>query len=102
MKCAQQVCLAPVRFDGAFLVSTDSLRLYTTGQDFFKDLCVDLENAKHTIYMEYFIFKSDKIGKQIMEILCRKAKEGVVVKLLYDDLGSLFTRTRLLNSTYTL
>lgn len=78
----------------SLLVSTDSIRLYTTGQDFFKDLCVDLENAKHTIYMEYFIFKSDKIGKQIMEILCRKAKEGVVVKLLYDDLGSLFTRTR--------
>lgn len=67
--------------------------IYTDGKDFFEDLCAALESAEKTINMEYFIFHSDSIGKRIMDILCKKASQGVDVKLLYDDLGSLFTRT---------
>jgi cardiolipin synthase len=50
-----------------------------------------MEAAKISIQLEYFIFHKDKLGKQIMEILCRKAREGVEVKLIYDDLGSIAT-----------
>ena len=78
----------------SLLVSTESVRIYTQGADFFDDLCIDLEKAKYSIYMEYFIFKDDKIGRRVMDILCKKAREGVEVKLLYDDLGSLLTPTR--------
>jgi cardiolipin synthase len=78
----------------SLLVSTDTVRLYTSGRDFFDDLCNDIQNAKHSIYMEYFIFKSDKIGNKVMDLLCQKSREGVEIKLLYDDLGSLFTRTK--------
>lgn len=78
----------------SILVSTRTVRLYTSGHDFFEDLCSDIKNAKHTVYMEYFIFKSDAIGSKVMSLLCQKAREGVEVKLLYDDLGSLFTRTK--------
>ena len=77
----------------SMLVSTSTVRLYTRGHDFFEDLCHDIEHAQHSIYMEYFIFKSDKVGNRVMDLLCQKAREGVEVKLLYDDLGSLFTRT---------
>lgn len=76
----------------SLLLSTDSVQFFTNGKDFFDSLCSELENAQKSIYMEYFIFKEDKIGKRISEILCRKAQEGVEVKILYDDLGSLFTR----------
>jgi len=78
----------------SLLVSTDTAILYTRGEDFFKDLCQELESAKVSIFMEYFIFHKDNIGKRIMEILCRKAREGVDVKLIYDDLGSIATPTR--------
>lgn len=78
----------------SLLVSTDSVLLYTKGRDFYEDLCADLEKAEHSIYMEYFIFKEDSIGQRVMNILCKKARAGVEVRLLYDDLGSLFTRTR--------
>ena len=78
----------------SLLVSTNSVNIYTRGYDFFEDLCADLEKAKYSIYMEYFIFKEDKIGHRVMDILCKKARQGVEVKLLYDDLGSLFTHTR--------
>ncbi|MBQ1869625.1 MAG: PLDc N-terminal domain-containing protein, partial [Treponema sp.] len=78
----------------SLLVSTDTAILYTRGEDFFNDLCQELESAKVSIFMEYFIFHKDNIGKRIMEILCRKAREGVDVKLIYDDLGSIATPTR--------
>jgi len=78
----------------SLLVSTDTAILYTRGEDFFEDLCKELESAKVSIFMEYFIFHKDNIGKRIMEILCRKAREGVDVKLIYDDLGSITTPTR--------
>lgn len=76
------------------LTTTQSARIFTSGKDFFDNLCDELENAEKSIYMEYFIFHEDKIGKRIMDILCRKAREGVEVKLIYDDLGSIMTRTR--------
>lgn len=78
----------------SLLLPTESLCLYTNGEDYFNALCHELENAKSTIYMQYFVYHNDKIGKRIMNILCKKAKEGLEVKLLYDDLGSLFTPTR--------
>ena len=76
------------------IAATETAEIYTDGKDFFEELCVSLQNAKKSIYMEYFIFHEDTIGKRIMDILCQKAKEGLDVKLIYDDLGSIRTRTR--------
>ncbi|MBQ5490780.1 MAG: cardiolipin synthase [Treponema sp.] len=76
------------------LIATDKPELFASGEDFFEDLCTNLEQAKTSICMEYFIFHKDKIGKRIMDILCRKAKEGIDVKLIYDDFGSILTPTR--------
>jgi len=71
---------------------TTTIDEYTCGEDMFRALVGDLEAAKKSIFMEFFTFREDEIGKRIMEILCRKAKAGVEVKLLYDDFGSLLTR----------
>ena len=68
--------------------------IYCYGKEFFDDLCTELKKARHSINMEYFIFHSDKIGNRIMDILCQKAREGVEVKLIYDDFGSIRTSTR--------
>jgi len=79
--------------EGNSLLSyTDSTKIYCYGKEFFDDLLQELEKAQHTICMEYFIFHQDTIGRRIMEVLCRKAQEGVDVKLIYDDFGSLRTR----------
>ncbi len=76
------------------LLTANEPHLFLGGDTFFEDLCTQLESASESIHMEYFIFHKDAIGKRIMEILCRKAKEGVSVKLIYDDLGSILTPTR--------
>ncbi len=49
----------------------------------------DLEQAQDFIFMEYFIIEDGKGFNQLLDILERKAREGVDVRLMYDDIGSL-------------
>ncbi len=68
--------------------NTDT-RYYSFGQDMFKDMLIDLEQAKEYIFLEYFIIKENSsMWQQIVTILKRKASEGVDVRLIYDDIGS--------------
>jgi len=60
----------------------------TNGDKLFPKLIEKLENAKEFIFMEYYIIRTDNIGKQVLLILEEKAKSGVEVKLLYDAVGS--------------
>ena len=59
----------------------------TNGENLFPKLIEKLNAANKYIFMEYYIIRTDKIGKQILKILEQKAKEGVEVKLLYDAIG---------------
>ena len=59
------------------------------GEDKFAKMKEELEKAEHFIFMEYFIIRSGKMWDEIHEILVRKVKEGVTVKMLYDDIGCL-------------
>ena len=56
--------------------------------DAFSAMKEDLENAESFIFMEYFIVSPDKSFGELCEILIRKAKQGVDVRLMYDDMGS--------------
>lgn len=78
----------------SLLTYAENTTVFTYGASFFDDLCKELESAKHSINMEFFIYRKDRIGTKVMEILCRKAREGVDVRLLYDDLGCFMTRVR--------
>ena len=69
----------------------NSVEIITDGEEKFKELLHDIENAKETINMLYFIIHNDKIGKKILSALTQKAREGVEVRLLYDGFGSLLT-----------
>lgn len=54
----------------------------------FERLFEDLKEAEHYIHVEYYVINDDKIGTKLLNILCEKAKEGLEVKLTYDDVGS--------------
>ncbi len=62
--------------------------VYTNGEDKFNALLDDLKNARHHIHLQYYIFEDDKIGNKIKETLITKAREGVEIRILYDDVGS--------------
>ncbi len=55
----------------------------------FEQLKQDLERAQRFIFMEYFIVEDDRAFREILEILVRKAAQGVEVRLMYDDVGSI-------------
>ena len=70
------------------LTIDNSVRTYFSGEDHFRDLLIDLESAKESIHMEYFIWRSDTLGEKIKGILKQKVKQGVDVRLIFDGLGS--------------
>lgn len=60
------------------------------GEDLFTSLKEELLKAERYIFMEYFIIEEGKMWREILEILEKKAAEGVEVRLMYDDFGCLF------------
>ena len=71
---------------------TDTRQTYfRLGEDMLDALIGDLENAEKFIFMEYFIIEEGKFWGTILEVLRRKAASGVVVRVLYDDIGCMGT-----------
>ncbi|EQB89642.1 cardiolipin synthase [Clostridium punense] len=69
----------------------NTVDIFTNGVDKFHSLLNDIENAKETIHMLYYIVNNDDIGCKVVSALTKKAKEGVEVRLLYDHVGSILT-----------
>lgn len=57
---------------------------FPLGQDKFRQLLVELEQAEKYIYLEYFIVDEGLMWGKVLEILARKAAQGVDVRLMYD------------------
>lgn len=70
------------------LTRKNSIKLLINGEEKFPELLNALENARHHIHMEYYIFEFGEIGNAILELLIKKAKEGIEVRFIYDDFGS--------------
>ena len=62
---------------------------YAEAVEAFENLKMELEKAEHFIFMEYFIVQNGSSFRELEEILIRKAKAGVEIRLLYDDFGSI-------------
>lgn len=76
---------------GAALCPNLGAEFYPLGDDLFPDLLTALEKAERFIFMEYFIIERGVFWDSVSEILCRKAAQGVDVRVMYDDLGSINT-----------
>lgn len=70
------------------LTGNNNVKLLINGDDKFPTLLKELENAKSHIHIEYYIYENDITGNQVADILIKKAREGIVVRFLYDDFGS--------------
>lgn len=73
---------------GHFPYTTNNdVEVYKDGIEKFDRLLEDIENARDHIHLEYFIIKDGEIAQRIKEALIRKSKEGVEIRILYDDLA---------------
>ena len=67
--------------------SHSSTKFYSPGETIMEDLLLELQKAKHYIFLEFFIVEEGLMWDSILEILKEKAAQGVKVRLIYDDIG---------------
>ena len=83
-------------FAGYPVTKNNDVSYYPLGDVAFKVMLDDLEKADNFIFFEYFIVKPGFMWNKILEILERKAKLGLDVRVMYDDFGCIST----LNDSY--
>lgn len=74
---------------GKFSVYDNSdLEYFPSGELLFADVVEQIKKAKSFVFIEFFIVQDGVLFDRIFDILCEKARNGVEVRLIYDDLGS--------------
>lgn len=69
------------------LFKNESTKYFACGEKFYQEYINDLLNAQKFIFMEYFIFEEGQMLDSILKILKDKVKNGIEVRIMYDDLG---------------
>ncbi len=62
---------------------------FPSGESFWVALKEELAKAEKFIFMEYFIIEKGVMWNDVLDILIEKVKQGVEVRLMYDDIGSI-------------
>ena len=61
--------------------------IMTDGYAFFPELLKDIAQARHHIHIDMYIFEDDALGLLIADALADRARSGVLVRVIYDDVG---------------
>jgi len=77
------------------ILTGNGVDIITSGEETYERMFAEIENARESVNLSYFIVKNDATGKRFIDILSRRAREGVQVRLLYDHVGSILTSHRL-------
>jgi len=72
----------------SILTIGNKVDVLNNGEATFEAIINSLKNAKNFIHLQYYIFDEDEIGNRILDILKKKASEGVEVRMIVDDVGS--------------
>lgn len=79
------------KISGTHLYMNNDLTYFSLGEEMHKSILEELEKANKFIFLEYFIIEEGIFWNSILDILKRKASEGVEVKVVYDDIGCMNT-----------
>ncbi len=80
---------------GSFYTEDNHVTLFTDAELLYQDIFAQIRQAKKNIHVEYFIIRNDPVGQRLVALLAEKAKNGVEVRLLYDEFGSFSTNMKL-------
>lgn len=75
------------RVSNALPFEGNDVHVFTDGYSMYQELFRRIAKAKHHIHLEFYIFEDDAVGRLLRDLLIDKAREGVSVRLLYDDVG---------------
>jgi cardiolipin synthase len=70
----------------------NSVKIFTDAHEATESMLAAIDKAERTVHLEVYQFKPDESGRRYLEALTAAAGRGVEVCVLYDDVGSLFTR----------
>ncbi len=84
--------------NGAPFYAGNDVMLFHHGADKFEQLFEDIEKARQYIHLQYYIIEDDNIGTRLSDLLKRKAREGVKVRVIYDHIGSIHVRNSFFRS----
>lgn len=70
------------------LTSCNRVDVYRDAEGTYEAMLRAMETARSFIHLEFYIFRHDRIGRRFQEMMIRKAREGVQVRLLVDGIGS--------------
>lgn len=77
---------------GKYPLYTDGdIQYYRSGEEMFPVMLEELEKAEKYILLDYFIIAHGKMWDSMLKILLKKAMQGVKVRIIYDDFGSIIT-----------
>lgn len=68
--------------------SKNRIEIYDNGKDKMNSLLAELDKATNHIHIEYYIFADDETGNKVKDKLIEKARQGVTVRMIIDDVGS--------------
>ncbi len=72
------------KFTGIPVFDNTQCRYFSCGEEMWDQMCVELNKAEKSIYLEYFIIEEGEMWGQILDILAKKADQGVDVRVMYD------------------
>lgn len=76
--------------ESPFLGGND-MELLVNGPATFKAIFAAIEQAERYVLIQFYIVRDDDLGKELGELLLRKARQGIRIRFLYDELGSYST-----------
>ena len=72
----------------AFPYTNNQTVIFTSGAAWIDALLKELQQAKDHIHLESYIFADDEVGNRVRDVLVAKAREGITVRVIHDDVGS--------------
>lgn len=90
--------VANYSYSGAVYSQNNLLKIYTDAAEKYRDLFWEIDAAKDSVHLIYFIISNNNAGHELVAHLTQKAKQGVAVRLIYDELGSITTPRHMFQS----
>lgn len=79
------------KITGFPVLRNDAARYYPVGELLFEQMLSALKEAKRYVFIEYFIVQEGVMWEAMVDVMEQKVQEGVDIRVLYDDIGSIGT-----------
>ncbi len=78
--------------NSAILTPVRSIEGYGAGMDWLQALLREIARAQESIHLETYIIEDDAVGRLVRDALADRARDGITVRLIYDDVGCWHTK----------